>query len=214
VSRSANVVDKRRDLPSAASPIVLASASAARAALLAAAGLDVEVDPASIEEGHQRRRAPGELAPGPLAMALAERKALAVSRRRATMLVIGADQVLACAERIFAKPKDLAAARADLIKLRGRPHVLYSAVVAARDGTVVWRHVTVARLVMRDFSDDFLDWYLERAGAAVLASVGAYQLEGLGGQLFSAIDGDYFAILGLPLVPLLDFLRTDGAARE
>jgi len=208
------MVDKRRDLPSAASPIVLASASVPRAALLAAAGLDVEVDPASSEEGHQHHRAPGDLVPSTLAMELAERKALAVSRRRATMLVIGADQVLACAERVFAKPRDLAAARADLIKLRGRPHVLYSAVVVARDGTVVWRHVTVARLVMRDFSDDFLDWYLERAGTVILASVGAYQLEGLGAQLFSAIDGDYFAILGLPLVPLLDFLRTDGAARE
>ena len=209
MSRAADVVVKLRDMPSAARPIVLASASAPRAALLAAAGLDFEVEPASIEEDHDGDRAPGELA-----VELAERKALAVSRRRATMLVIGADQVLACADRIFVKPRNLAAARADLIDLRGRPHVLHSAIVAARDGAVVWRHVSVARLVMRDFSDDFLDWYLERAGAAVLASVGAYQLEGLGAQLFSTIDGDYFAILGLPLVPLLDFLRTDGAARD
>ena len=198
-----------RDASSAATTsLILASASAPRAALLAAAGLDFEVDAARIEEDHR-----DNIAPGDLAIDLAERKALAVSRRRATTLVIGADQVLACEGRVFTKPRDMSAARADLIELRGRAHLLHSAVAAVRDGVVAWRHVTAARLVMRDFSDDFLDWYLDRTGEAVLAGVGAYQLERLGVQLFSEIEGDYFAILGLPLVPLLDFLRADGVAR-
>jgi hypothetical protein len=125
-------------------------------------------------------------------------------------LVIGADQVLECDGVLFDKPVDLAAARAQLLALRGRTHRLVSAVVLARDGQRAWHHVDRADLTMRDFSAGFLDHYLESSGDAVLSSVGAYQLEGRGVQLFVRIDGDYFSILGLPLLPLLDILREQG----
>ena len=141
---------------------------------------------------------------------LAELKALKVSGRHAGALVIGADQVLTCEGRFFSKPETVAAAREQLLQLAGRAHVLSSAVCVARDGAIVWRDVQEARLTMRAFSDTFLDAYLAQAGADILGGVGAYHVEGLGIQLFSRIDGDTFTILGLPLLPLLDFLRTHG----
>jgi septum formation protein len=135
-----------------------------------------------------------------------------ISRRHPGALVIGADQVLRHGEQLLDKPMDRAAARRQLTALRGQRHELISAVVAVRDGIRLWHHVGRAGLDMRDFSDSFLEHYLRTAGDAVLAAVGAYQLEGPGVQLFQRIEGDYFTILGLPLLPLLDFLRAQGVA--
>lgn len=194
----------------AAQPLVLASQSAARRAMLAASGIAIEVHPASLDE---RIIAGGAEAASASAIAglLAREKVLAVSATLPDRLVVGADQVLALGARRFSKPADRAEARTQLQSLRGRTHELHSAVAAARGGAVMFEHGDVARLTMRNFSDDFLDRYLDAAGPAPLASVGGYQLEHEGVQLFERIDGDYFTILGLPLVPLLDFLRRDGA---
>ena len=195
----------------AAATIVLASASPARAALLRAAGIPIRVDAAAIDEAEVKAslRAVGA-EPAAVAEALAELKAQRVSRRHPGSLVIGADQVLECDGVLFDKPTDPAAARNQLLTLRGRRHQLVSAVVLSRDGQRVWHHVDRANLTMRDFSAGFLDQYLRAAGEAALSSVGAYQLEGVGAQLFARIDGDYFTILGLPLLPLLDILREHG----
>jgi septum formation protein len=144
------------------------------------------------------------------AEALATAKATRVSGRHIGALVIGADQILDCAGAWFDKPVDRADARAQLIALRGKRHELATAVVVAQNGAVLWRHVERPRLAMREFSDRFLDDYLETLGDDVLTAVGAYQIESRGAQLFARIDGDYFAILGLPLLPLLDFLRGHG----
>ena len=191
--------------------IVLASASQARRALLTAAGLDLVVDPAAVDEGALKASLAAEGAgPAAIAEALAELKASRVSSRHPGRLVIGADQILECDGRSFDKPANLAAARLQLSALRGRRHSLYSAALAMRDGHRLWHHVGRADLTMRAFSDSFLDSYLDRAGPAATASVGAYQLEGLGAQLFARIEGDYFIILGLPLLPLLEFLRAVG----
>ena len=191
--------------------VVLASASASRRALLSAAGVDVLVDPAHVDEAALKASLAAEGAsPAAIAEALAELKAARVSARQAGRLVIGCDQILECGGRSFDKPTDLAAARHQLQDLRGRPHSLYSAAVALRDGARLWHHVGRADLSMRQFSDSFLDFYLAAAGSAATASVGAYQLEGLGAQLFDRIEGDYFTILGLPLLPLLEFLRGQG----
>jgi septum formation protein len=200
-----------RTFGAAAAPVVLASASPIRAALLRSAGIPITIDAAAIDEAEVKaslRTARAE--PAVVAETLAELKAQRVSRRHAGSLVIGADQVLECDGVLFDKPVDLAAARAQLLALRGRTHRLVSAVVLARDGQRAWHHVDRADLRMRDFSAGFLDHYLESSGAAVLSSVGAYQLEGRGAQLFVSIDGDYFTILGLPLLPLLDILREHG----
>ncbi|SEH27661.1 Maf family protein [Magnetospirillum fulvum] len=192
--------------------IVLASASSARRALLAAAGVTVTVEPSRLDESpvkqslRERRTHPAAIAEH-----LAVEKALDVSARMAGALVIGADQTLDLDGADFDKPRDRAEARSQLLALRGRTHCLYSAVAVVRDGQTRWQHVAEARLTMRDFSDAFLDDYLDRVGSAALSSVGGYQLEGLGAQLFTAIDGDFFTILGLPLLPLLEFLRIDGA---
>lgn len=194
--------------------VVLASASRIRASLLANAGVPVSVCPAAVDEASLRRDfEAGGAAPAPAEIArhLAQAKALAVSRLDPEGLVIGADQVLSCAGEIFSKPAGRDVARAQLLQLRGRTHRLDSAVACARAGTLAWSHVAGADLTMRAFSDAFLDDYLERAGSTILASVGAYQLEGLGAQLFARIEGDYFTILGLPLLPLLTFLRSDGS---
>jgi septum formation protein len=189
-------------------PVVLASASRARARMLEAAGLAVEVEPAALDEAEIKTslRAEGADA-GACAVALAEAKAARVARRRPGRLVIGADQMLDCNGVWFDKPADRAHARAHLQALRGRRHVLVSAVCVARDGEVLWHTSDRAELEMRPFGDEFLDRYLEAAGEAVLHSVGVYELEGLGAQLFRRVAGDYFTILGLPLLPLLDFLR-------
>jgi septum formation protein len=198
-------------LAAAATPVVLASASAARAALLRAAGIPIFVDAAAIDEAEVKASLQAARAePAAIAEALAELKAQRVSRRHAGNLVIGADQVLDCEGVLFDKPADLAAARSQLLALRGRRHQLVSAAVLVRDGQRLWHHVARADLTMREFSTDFLDRYLRSAGGAALSSVGAYQLEGAGAQLFASIDGDYFTILGLPLLPLLGILREHG----
>ncbi|WP_149540400.1 Maf family protein [Siccirubricoccus phaeus] len=191
--------------------LVLASQSSARRAVLAAAGLvftaeAAAVDEAAIKEGCRAEGIPAEDA----AMLLAEAKAERIARRRPEALVLGADQMLVCDGAWFDKPADLAAARAQLLTLRGKPHVLVTALVAWRDGRRIWQHLARPRLAMRDFSEAFLDAYLAAEGEAVLGSVGAYRLEGLGPHLFRTVEGEHSAILGLPLLPLLGFLRQHG----
>ena len=196
-------------------PLILASASKSRANVLRAAGLTFEVEPADTDEDAVKAALKAEGASAArCAEALAEAKALVVSRRHHHALVIGADQMLDCEGRWFDKPADLAGARAHLMSLRGRTHVLPTAVAVAFNGASVWHHVALPRLTMRTFSEDFVDAYLQAAGAAVLSSVGAYQLEGLGAQLFSRIEGDFFTILGLPLLELLGFLRDQQAIAQ
>ena len=196
------------------SGIVLASGSAARQRLLRAAGVDFTVDVAHVDETAVVESLTAEKATGRnIADVLAELKALKVSARHSGETVLGADQVLSVGGEILEKPESATAARAQLLQLRGRTHVLSSAVCAARDGVVVWRFVGEARLTVRAFSDAFLDAYLAEAGEDILGSVGAYHVEGLGAQLFSKIEGDSFTIMGLPLLPLLDFLRTQGLLR-
>jgi septum formation protein len=192
-------------------PIVLASASATRAAILAGAGIEVLRAPAGIDEDEIKRsfRAAGRDATA-CARALAETKAIRVSARHSDMLVVGADQMLDCAGTWFDKARDRSEARAQLVALRGKRHELVSAVTVVKNGAVIWQLVDRPRLTMRDFSDGFLDAYLAALGDEALRSVGVYQLEGLGAQLFERIEGDYFSILGLPLLPLLDFLRGHG----
>ncbi len=191
--------------------IVLASGSATRRHVLEQAGLVFTVDTASVDEDAVKRAMALDSAqPGDIAEALAELKAIRVSARHPGSLVIGADQMLDCDGVLFDKPADGAEARRHLAQLRGRTHRLTSAVVAVRDGRRVWHHRDEASLTMRHFSEDFLDVYLAKVGDGVLTSVGAYQIEGLGVQLFSSVAGDYFTILGLPLLPVLDFLRANG----
>jgi septum formation protein len=191
-------------------PLLLASQSAIRRAVLEAAGIPIEAQPAAIDE-RAIEAAAGVQDPAAVAALLAREKARAVSSIRPGRLVLGADQTLALGDRRFSKPTDRVAARDQLMTLRGRTHALHSAVAAARNGEVVFEHCAVARLTMRPFSEPFLEAYLDVAGDAVLASVGAYQIEGLGLQLFERINGDHFTILGLPLPPVLEFLRYDGA---
>lgn len=191
--------------------LVLASASSARAELLRRAGVSFTVAPAVIDEAEIKAAFRAErLGVAECANALAEAKALRVARRHPDALVIGADQMLVCDGAWFDKPADRAAARAQLVALRGKRHELISAVCVVRGGERLWHFVDRSALVMRDFSDAFLDTYLDAAGADVLGSVGAYRLEAIGVQLFARIEGGYFAILGLPLLPLLDFLRGHG----
>ncbi len=193
----------------AADPLLLASASAARRALLEAAGVAVALYPADLDERGLEERAASP-APGAIALMLAREKALVVAGRNPGRLVLGADQTLALGARRFAKPADRAAAGEQLRMLCGRTHELHSAIVFAQDATMLFEHVGIARLTMRSFSARFLELYLDAVGGAATASVGAYQIEGLGIQLFERIDGDYFTVLGLPLMPALDFLRRRG----
>lgn len=189
-------------------PVVLASGSTTRAALLERAGVPFVVAPSAVDESEIKLslQADGATA-ADCAEALAELKALKRSYGAPGALVIGADQMLSCDGRWFDKPTDRAAAREQLLALAGRQHVLDSVVVVAKDGAAIWRHREAARLTMRPFDEAFVDRYLDQAGDAVLTSVGGYQIEGLGAQLFSRIAGDYFCILGLPLLPLLELLR-------
>lgn len=190
--------------------IVLASASRARRELLAAAGIPFTVEPADVDEPAFRRALPPKTAPAEVAEALARAKAEDVGARHRDCLVIGADQVLAFGNEILSKPGDETGARATLTKLKGKTHELISVVAFAEDGQVTWTHTATARLSMRDFSDAFLEEYLVRAGDRVGQSVGAYELEGPGVQLFERIEGDYFTILGLPLLAVLAELRGRG----
>lgn len=192
--------------------LVLASGSATRAALLRAAGLDFTAQPAPVDEASLKEAARAEgIPPADAAILLAEAKAMRVARREPEALVIGADQLLVCEGAWFDKPEGLAGARAQLQALRGRTHTLFTAMVLWRHGQRVWQHVATPRLTMRDFSDSFLDRYLALEGEAVTHSVGAYRLEGPGIQLFREVEGEHSAILGLPLLPLLGFLRQHGA---
>jgi len=187
--------------------LTLASKSAARTAVLRGAGLTFDTRDSEVDEDVTKSTLLAKGAdPKAIAEALAVEKALAVSARQAG-LVIGADQTLEFDGGLYDKVDNLDAARERLKRLRGRPHHLHSAVVLARDGQVIWRETVTATLTMRDFTDAFLEFYLEAEGAAALGSVGCYRMESQGVQLFSEIDGDYFTILGLPLMGLLERLR-------
>ncbi len=189
--------------------LVLASQSAARAALMQAAGLRFVARPARVDEAAVKEACRAEgLDASETALALAELKASRV--RDPSALVIGADQLLVCEGAWFDKPADLSAARTHLQALRGRRHTLVTAVVCQRGGQTVWHHVAVPALTMRPFSDAALDAYLDAEGGALLHCVGAYRLEGLGIHLFDRIEGEHAAILGLPMLPLLGFLRQHG----
>lgn len=191
-------------------PLVLASKSAPRRALLEAAGIPIEVRPADIDERAVERAAVANAA-GEVAALLAREKARAISVGMPSRLVLGADQTLVLGDRRYDKPADVAAARAQLCTLAGRTHELHSAIAFVRDGEVLSETVQVARMTMRAFSDRFLDAYLEAVGPAVMASVGAYQLERYGVHLFERVEADHFTILGLPLLAALDFLRQEGS---
>ncbi|KXF79248.1 septum formation inhibitor Maf [Paramesorhizobium deserti] len=195
-----------------ATPIILASKSPFRAALLKNAGISflteaAEIDERAVEMALQDTGA----TPEDVAMVLAEAKALDVSARHPDALVIGCDQTLSLDDEIFHKPADMEAARQHLLKLSGKTHNLNSAVVLARGEEAIWRHVGVARMTMRTLDPAFVGRHLARVGNIALSSVGAYQVEGEGLQLFEKIDGDYFTIVGLPMLPLLDELRRLGA---
>ncbi|MFP5514152.1 MAG: Maf family protein [Alphaproteobacteria bacterium] len=195
--------------------LVLASGSRTRAAMLEQAGVSAILDKPLVDEDEVKAAGRAEGVPADaVAEALAELKAQRITRRHPGALVVGADQMLECEGRWFDKPADRAAARAQLLDLRGKTHRLVSCAVVVRDGERMWHKVDSARLTMRNFSEPFLDDYLDRVGDDVLHSVGAYQLEGLGAQLFQRVEGDFFTILGLPLLPLLGFLRVHGVGRE
>ena len=187
-------------------PLVLASKSDVRGKMLAAVGLRFEIRPAQIDERALAAKA-GTNDAAAIARILARAKADAVARSVPGRLVLGADQTLARGATLFGKPGNRAEAAAQLRSLRGRTHELHSALALVRDGEAMFECVDSARLTMRNISDRFLDGYLDMAGDAALASVGSYQLEGLGIHLFERVAGDYFTILGLPLLPLLAFLR-------
>ncbi|WP_414464267.1 Maf family nucleotide pyrophosphatase [Hyphomicrobium sp. DY-1] len=192
--------------------LVLASGSAARKALLEAAGLTFDVVPAQIDEAAIRTAILEETMgaeASDIASVLAAEKARAVSELHPEALVIGADQVLVLGGKIFSKAETMLEARDHLTMMRGRTHDLVSAVALARNGVVHWQTLAVAGMTVRDFSDEFLGAYLERMGDRALASVGCYELEGTGVQLFERIEGDYFTILGIPLLPLLQRLRDE-----
>ena len=195
--------------------LVLASGSRTRAAMLEQAGVSAILDKPLVDEDEVKAAGRAEGVPADaVAEALAELKAQRITRRHPGALVVGADQMLECEGRWFDKPADRAAARTQLLDLRGRTHRLVSCAVVVRDGERMWHKVDSARLTMRNFSESFLDDYLDRVGDDVLHSVGAYQLEGLGAQLFQRVEGDFFTILGLPLLPLLGFLRVHGVGKE
>jgi septum formation protein len=187
-------------------PLILASQSRARQQLLANAGIVFEAIPAGIDERAIQQDS-GLSEPGAVAALLAREKALWVSARQPGKFIVGADQTLALGTRLFSKPAGRTQAAEQLAALAGHAHELHAAVAVARDGEVLFETVSVARMTMRPLAEAEIDHYLDEAGAAVTTSVGAYQLEGLGIHLFERIEGDHFTILGLPLLPLLTFLR-------
>jgi septum formation protein len=195
---------------SSSPPLILASSSASRAALLHGAGLDFSIQAPSFDEDIAKTRWKQPQDGAGLAMHLAEGKALSVSMLQPEAWVIGADQILECEGRFYDKAADLDRARRSLQALRGRSHRLITATVLARGQEIVWRACETPVLEMRAFSDGFLDDYLAREGEAVLGSVGCYRIEALGVQLFASIEGDMFAIRGLPLLPLFEALRRFG----
>ena len=190
-------------------PLVLASKSDTRRKILEHAGLAVEISPASIDERAEEAGA-GVKTAEDAARLLARTKALAVAARMPGRLVLGADQTLSLSERRFSKPADRAAAREQLRALAGKTHRLYAAISVVRDDAVLFDYGEAAELTMRELSDRFLESYLDAAGASATASVGGYQIEGAGVHLFARVEGDSFTIMGLPLLPLLDFLRRSG----
>ena len=199
-------------LQSGRPPLILASGSKSRARVLEAAGLAFIVEPPGLDEAVMRQAVGGKgsLSPHDVAEVLARAKAEAVSDLAPKAYVIGGDQVLALGNTIFSKPDSMEAARRQLLDLSGKTHTLHTAVAVATNGETIWAETTIASLTMRKLSPEFIGRYLAAAGDEVLSSVGAYQLEALGVQLFEKIDGDYFSILGLPLIPLLDTLRREG----
>lgn len=190
-------------------PLILASASAGRAAVLRDAGLAFRQRPADIDERALEKAAArdGALNGDHLALMLASAKAEHVSLMEPDALVIGADQVMSCEGRLYQKPPNVAAACEQLRELRGKTHMLHAGLAVAKGGETLWRHLGLARLTMRPFSDAFLDAYAQAEGETLTRSVGAYRIEGPGIQLFSQVEGDHFTIIGLPLLPLLDYLR-------
>ena len=190
------------------SPLILASQSRARQALLTNACISFEAVTAEIDE-RAVQQASGLSAPGEITSLLAREKALSVSARQPGKFVIGADQTLALGDRLFSKPAGRAQAAEQLRTLAGRSHELHSAVAVVRDGKILFEAVAIAGMTMRRLGEAEIDVYLDQAGEAVTSSVGAYQLEGLGVHLFERIEGDHFTILGLPLLPLLAFLRSE-----
>lgn len=194
--------------------LILASASTIRRDILINAGVDVIVEPAYIDEIEIKRSMSADGSNvDDVALTLARLKAQRISTRNQGTLVIGADQILDLHGQWFDKPADMDHARNHLLALRGETHKLVTAVCIFRDGEQIWHHIETPELTMRGFSDEFIGEYLSRAGASVLSSVGAYRFEGVGAQLFSRIDGQYFTVLGLPLLPLLDFLRGHGVVK-
>jgi septum formation protein len=190
--------------------LVLASASASRAALLRAAGVDFTIAPADLNESAMMADM-GSADAQAVALALAEQKALFVSRRSPGALVLGGDSVIGFGNEILSKCATLEVARALLRRLAGQEHLLVSAAALVRDGAVLWTHASPCRMTMRAFSLQFLDDYLAAEGEGILSSVGCYHFEGRGAQLFDRVEGDYFSVLGLPLLPVLAALRREGA---
>jgi len=193
-----------------AEPLVLASKSSIRRALLEAAGIPLTIEPAAIDERAIESSKAASASAADVALLLAREKALEVARRRSKSTVLGADQTLALGARRFSKPANALAAREQLKALSGKTHELHAAVAVAQGGEIVFETVATARLTVRPLSESFLDAYLAAAGERVSSSVGAYQLERLGVHLFERVEGDHFTILGLPLLPLLAYFRSAG----
>jgi septum formation protein len=193
----------------AAQPLILASRSQVRRALLDAAGIPTETIVPDVDERAVEARA-GPLGPSDAALLLAREKARSIAAPNSGQYVLGADQTLALEDKRFTKPSGIEAARVQLRALSGQTHELCSAVAVAKDGQVIFSHCEVARMTMRPLSERFLDTYVASAASAVTTSVGAYQLEKLGIHLFERIDGDHFTILGLPMIQLLAFFRREG----